>query len=57
MRSRTRAATAAFFVFPSAIKNVVLSYTIFDVTDYSDVELSQHHSDDRHDGHEMEPSL
>ena len=42
---------------PSAIKNVVLSYTIFDVTDYSDVELSQHHSDDRHDGHEMEPSL
>jgi len=42
---------------PSTIKNVVLSYTIFDVTDYNDVALSQHHSDDHHDGHEMEPSL
>ena len=42
---------------PSTIKNVVLSYTIFDVTDYNDVALFQHHSDDHHDGHEMEPSL
>ena len=42
---------------PSTIKNVVLSYTIFDVTDYNDVELSQHHIDGHHDGHEVEPSL
>ena len=43
---------------PDSIKSVVLSYTIFDVTDYNDVEMTQHHNDnDHHDGHEMEPSL
>tara|TARA_B100000287_G_scaffold402586_1_gene423622 strand:+ start:1638 stop:2228 length:591 start_codon:yes stop_codon:yes gene_type:complete len=42
---------------PGSIKNVVLSYTIFDVTDYKDVELSQHHKDGHHNDHEMEPSL
>lgn len=40
---------------PESIKSVVLSYTIFDVTDYSDLEMTQHHSDNDH--HEMEPSL
>ena len=40
---------------PDSIKSVVLSYTIFDVTDYSDLEMTQHHSDNDH--HEMEPSL
>ena len=42
---------------PSSINSVVLSYTIFDVTDYNDVEFSQHHNDDHHAGHEMEPSI
>jgi cytochrome c oxidase assembly protein subunit 11 len=43
---------------PDSIKSVVLSYTIFDVTDYNDLEMTQHHNDtDHHDGHEMEPSL
>ena len=43
---------------PDSIKSVVLSYTIFDVTDYNDVEMTQHHNDhDHHDGHEMEPSV
>ena len=42
---------------PNSIKNVVLSYTLFDITDYKDVELSQHHIDSHHDGHEMESSL
>ena len=40
---------------PDSIKSVVLSYTIFDVTDYNDLEMTQHHSDNDH--HEMEPSL
>ena len=43
---------------PDSIKSVVLSYTIFDVTDYNDLEMTQHHNDnDHHDGHEMEASL
>ena len=37
---------------PDSIKSVVLSYTIFDVTDYNDLEMMDHH-----DGHEMEASL
>ncbi len=37
---------------PDSIKSVVLSYTIFDVTDYNDLEMIDHH-----DGHEMEASL
>jgi cytochrome c oxidase assembly protein subunit 11 len=37
---------------PDSIKSVVLSYTIFDVTDYNDLEMTDHH-----DGHEMEASL
>ena len=37
---------------PASINNVVLSYTIFDVTDYSDVELT-----DNHNGHKMETSI
>ena len=40
---------------PDSIKSVVLSYTIFDVTDYNDLEMADHH--DHHDGHEMEASL
>ena len=42
---------------PSSINSVVLSYTIFDVTDYNDVEFTQHHNDDHHADHEMEPSI
>ena len=49
---------------PSSINSVVLSYTIFDVTDYDDVELTQHstndhhgHDDNHHAQHEMEPSI
>ena len=38
---------------PSSINSVVLSYTIFDVTDYDDIELTQH----THKGHVMETSL
>ena len=38
---------------PSAINSVVLSYTIFDVTDYDDIELTQN----THNGHVMESSL
>ena len=38
---------------PSAINSVVLSYTIFDVTDYDDIELTQN----THNSHVMEPSL
>jgi len=30
---------------PSSINSVVLSYTIFDVTDYNDVEFTQHHNE------------
>lgn len=37
---------------PDSIKSVVLSYTIFDVTDYNDLEMTDHH-----DSHEMEASL
>ena len=42
---------------PSSINSVVLSYTIFDVTDYNDVEFTQHHNDDHHADHEMKPSI
>ena len=42
---------------PSSINSVVLSYTIFDVTDYNDVEFTQHHNDDHHADHGMEPSI
>ena len=38
---------------PSSINRVVLSYTIFDVTDYDDIELTQN----THKGHVMESSL
>ena len=38
---------------PSAINSVVRSYTIFDVTDYDDIELTQN----THNSHVMEPSL
>tara|TARA_E500000075_G_scaffold36405_1_gene32671 strand:- start:3021 stop:3599 length:579 start_codon:yes stop_codon:yes gene_type:complete len=38
---------------PSAINSVVLSYTIFDVTNYDDIELTQN----THNSHVMEPSL
>ena len=38
---------------PSAINSVVLSYTIFDVTDYDDIELTQN----THNSHVTEPSL
>ena len=43
---------------PSTIKNVVLSYTIFDVTDYNDVEVTQYQNKhDQREGHVMESSL
>jgi cytochrome c oxidase assembly protein subunit 11 len=42
---------------PDSIKSVVLSYTLFDVTDYNDVELTRHHHDGDDEGHEMESSL
>jgi len=43
---------------PESIKSVVLSYTIFDVTDYNAIEMKEHHNaSDHHNGHEMEPSL
>ncbi len=38
---------------PSSINSVVLSYTIFDVTDYDAIELTQN----SHNGHSMESSL
>ena len=38
---------------PSSINSVVLSYTIFDGTDYDDIELTQN----THKGHVMESSL
>ena len=38
---------------PSSINSVVLSYTIFDVTDYDDIELTQN----THNNHVMESSL
>ncbi len=41
---------------PRSINSVVLSYTIFDVTDYNDIEFTHHSS--KHDAtHEMEPSI
>ena len=43
---------------PKSIKNVVLSYTIFDVTNYKDAEMSQHqYSIDYQEDHVMEPSI
>ena len=40
-----------------AEKALTNKYTIFDVTDYNDVEFTQHHNDDHHADHEMEPSI
>ena len=43
---------------PKSIKNVVLSYTIFDVTNYKDAEMSQHqNSIDYQKDHVMETSI
>ena len=43
---------------PKSIKNVVLSYTIFDVTNYNDAEMSQHqNSIDYQEDHVMETSI
>ena len=43
---------------PKSIKNVVLSYTIFDVTNYKDADMSQHqNSIDYQEDHVMEPSI
>ena len=43
---------------PESIKSVVLSYTIFDITDYNDIKLTEHDNEhDHHDGHDMEPTL
>lgn len=43
---------------PKSIKNVVLSYTIFDVTNYKDAEMNQHqNSSDYQEDHVMEPSI
>ena len=43
---------------PKSIKNVVLSYTIFDVTNYKDAEMSQHqNSIDNQEDHVMETSI
>ena len=43
---------------PKSIKNVVLSYTIFDVTNYKDAEMSQHqYSIDYQEDHVMETSI
>ena len=43
---------------PKSIKNVVLSYTIFDVTNYKDAEMSQHqNSSDYQEDHVMETSI
>ena len=43
---------------PSSINSVVLSYTIFDVTEYKDVELTNNHNEmDHANGHDMESSL
>ena len=43
---------------PKSIKNVVLSYTIFDVTNYKDAEMSQHqNSIDYQEDHVMESSI
>jgi len=43
---------------PKSIKNVVLSYTIFDVTNYKDADMSQHqNSIDYQEDHVMETSI
>ena len=43
---------------PKSIKNVVLSYTIFDVTNYKDTDMSQHqNSIDYQEDHVMETSI
>jgi len=43
---------------PKSIKNIVLSYTIFDVTNYKDAEMSQHqNSIDYQEDHVMETSI
>ena len=43
---------------PKSIKNVVLSYTIFDVTNYKDAEMNQRqNSSDYQEDHVMEPSI
>src|SRR5210317_899496 len=48
---------------PKTIQNVILSYTIFDITDYNQEKLTQHstndhhgHDENHHAQHEMEPS-
>lgn len=42
---------------PRSIKSVVLSYTIFDVTNYDKVQLSKDLESNHGDGHKMEPSV
>tara|TARA_B100000927_G_scaffold39242_1_gene28087 strand:- start:217 stop:807 length:591 start_codon:yes stop_codon:yes gene_type:complete len=42
---------------PKSIKSVVLSYTIFDVTNYDKVQLSKDLESNHGDGHKMEPSV
>ena len=42
---------------PKSIKSVVLSYTIFDVTNYDKVQLSKDLESNHGDGHKMEPSI
>ena len=41
---------------PKSINSVVLSYTIFDVTDYNNIEFAQRNSE-YHANHEMGPSI
>ena len=42
---------------PKSINSVVLSYTIFDVTDYDKVQLSKDLQSDHGSDHKMEPSV
>ena len=42
---------------PKSINSVVLSYTIFDVTNYDKVQLSKDLESNHGDGHKMEPSI
>ena len=42
---------------PKSINSVVLSYTIFDVTDYDKVQLSKDLQSDHGNDHKMEPSV
>jgi len=42
---------------PKSINSVVLSYTIFDVTNYDKVQLSKDLESNHGDGHKMEPSV